>query len=72
MTQDTSTVYSVADTPGVWMAKWLDYGGTIFFAFCIISDLMAAILDFIFSSNLGKNVFSQKLPMSCCFFTGYW
>jgi hypothetical protein len=40
-----------------------------FWAFCIISDFMAAIFDFIFSSNLGKQFFSQKLPMSCCFFS---
>jgi hypothetical protein len=33
----------------VWMGKWLDYGEIFFVAICIISDLMAAILDFTFS-----------------------
>jgi hypothetical protein len=51
-----------------WASGWTMGEKLFFFAFCIISDLMAAILDFIFSSNLGKKNFSQKLPMSCCFF----
>jgi hypothetical protein len=47
-----------------WASGWTMGGKCfVFFAFCIISDLMAAILDFIFSSKTSNELLFFSLDI---------